>query len=77
MAIRRAGGAGDPQPGGDPVSAGLLLVWKGVKSTHTVQPGLMMRLGHHCLGGGTTGATGGDWIRATAQGGDRYFNQAP
>ena len=82
VALRRAGGAGDPQLGGDPVSAGLLgagllLFWKGVKSTHTVQPGLIMGLGHHCLGGGTTGATGGDWIRATAQGGDRYFNQAP
>ena len=41
-----------------------------------------MGLGHHCLGGGvrlsgTTNASGGDWIRATAQGGDRYFNQAP
>ena len=51
------------------LGAGLLLVWKGVKSAHTVQPGLMTGLGHHCLGGGTTGATGGDWIRATARGG--------
>ena len=58
------------------LGAGLLLVWKGVRSAHTVQPGLMTGLGHHCMGGGTTGATGGDWIRATARGGDRYFHQA-
>nr|CAI9689542.1 unnamed protein product [Rangifer tarandus platyrhynchus] len=68
-ALRRAGGASCSQLGGDLVSAGLLgaslfLCLEGVKSTDTVQSGVMTELGHHCrkvvcISQGTTGTTRG------------------
>lgn len=83
VALRRAVAARCPQLEGDPVSAGLLgaglcLCLEGVKSTDTVLLGAMTGLGRHyligvCVCRGTTGATGGEWIRATARGGDRLL----
>ena len=78
-----AGGARGPQLGGDPVSAGLLgaglilcmgggqVNKQGIAGgDHGAEAALF---GH---GVHMPGATVGDWIRATAQGGGRHFSPA-
>lgn len=54
-AVRRGGGTGGPQLGGDPVFDSLLVYFcleEGVKSTGKVQLGETTGLGEHCLGVG-------------------------